>query len=233
LLSHKGIDFVAIDVANDAAGREKLFALGARSVPVVAYGTQFIYAQNLEDVAKFVGIHDAGLKRLPPGQLVEKWLIVLGATRRYILQMPEERLPERVINNRDRSIHSLGQHVFRIAEAFLECVVTGVEYTSAHASAEVPTGVHSNRAEIATYGGLVMEKLQGWWNSHADRSCQQTVDTYFGIQPIHMLLERSTWHSAQHARQLIAVLERFGIAPDGPLTASDLAGLPLPEGLWE
>ena len=50
---------------------------------------------------------------------------------------------------------------------------------------------------------------------------------------MHQLFERSTWHSAQHARQLIAVLERFGIEPDDPLTADDLAGLPLPERIWE
>jgi hypothetical protein len=47
------------------------------------------------------------------------------------------------------------------------------------------------------------------------------------------VFERVTWHSAQHCRQLVAVLERVGIQPDGPLTASDLAGLPLPERLWE
>jgi len=51
--------------------------------------------------------------------------------------------------------------------------------------------------------------------------------------PMHQLFERSTWHSAQHTRQLTAVLERFGIEPNGRLSAEDLAGLPLPEGLWE
>jgi hypothetical protein len=50
---------------------------------------------------------------------------------------------------------------------------------------------------------------------------------------MHQLLERSTWHSAQHTRQLIAVLERFNIEPDGRLTPEDLDGLPLPAGLWE
>jgi len=29
------------------------------------------------------------------------------------------------------------------------------------------------------------------------------------------------------------VLERMGIQAEGPLTAADLAGLPLPERLWE
>jgi hypothetical protein len=32
---------------------------------------------------------------------------------------------------------------------------------------------------------------------------------------------------------MIAVLERFDIEPDGRLTADDLAGLPLPQGIWE
>jgi hypothetical protein len=32
---------------------------------------------------------------------------------------------------------------------------------------------------------------------------------------------------------MIAVLERFGIEPDDRLTAEDLAGLPLPERIWE
>jgi len=50
---------------------------------------------------------------------------------------------------------------------------------------------------------------------------------------MHVVFERSTWHSAQHARQLIDVLERMGIEPNGRLTAQDLAGLPLPERLFE
>jgi hypothetical protein len=50
---------------------------------------------------------------------------------------------------------------------------------------------------------------------------------------MHQVFERSTWHSAQHARQLVALLERFGIKPERPLTSEELAGLPLPERLWE
>jgi hypothetical protein len=46
-------------------------------------------------------------------------------------------------------------------------------------------------------------------------------------------MERCTWHSAQHARQIMAVLERFEIAPKPPLGAADYAGLPMPVALWE
>jgi hypothetical protein len=79
----------------------------------------------------------------------------------------------------------------------------------------------------------VITRLQHWWDALADRSCRNEVSTFFGMQPACALLERSTWHSAQHARQLAAVLERFGIEPDGHLSAANLAGLPLPEGLWD
>ncbi len=52
-------------------------------------------------------------------------------------------------------------------------------------------------------------------------------------QTLHELLERSTWHSAQHAWQLIDLLERYRIDPDGPLVEEDLAGLALPKGVLE
>ena len=40
---------------NDPAGRQQLLALGVRNVPVVSRGEQFVFGQNLEDVAEFVG----------------------------------------------------------------------------------------------------------------------------------------------------------------------------------
>jgi hypothetical protein len=218
---------------NDAGGREKLLALGARSVPVVALGREFVFAQNLEDVAKFVGLQGTGLAHLPPAQLITKWLVVLGAVQRYIRQVPAARLDERVIDNRDRSIRMIGHHVFRIAEAFLESAVDGAEYTAEQAKAETVDGTTFSSDAIAAYGEDVMARLRCWWDTLADRSCSEPVNTFFGVHPLHMLFERSTWHSAQHARQLVAVLERFGIEPDGRLTTADLAGLPLPERLWE
>jgi len=87
--------------------------------------------------------------------------------------------------------------------------------------------------KIREYGERIERRLERWWAGVADKSCRQTVNTYYGARPLHELLERCTWHSAQHARQIIAVLERFGIEPDGRLTEADYAGLPMPKGLWE
>ena len=200
---------------------------------MVALGEQYVFAQNLEDVAEFVGLQGTGHTPLPPQELISKWVTVLSAVQRYIRQVPSARLEERVIDNRDRSIRLMGHHVFRIAEAFLETVVDGVEYSAQLANQAPIDGTFTNGAEIAAYGDGVAKRLQQWWGQLPDKSCQGKVKTFFGMQPVHALFERSTWHCAQHARQLVAVLERLEIEPDGRLTKEDLAGLPLPDGLWE
>jgi len=121
----------------------------------------------------------------------------------------------RATPGRERNFRDLACHVYQIAEALLAAVEEG-------------------DPDLATrYNAPAPKRLAAWWASLPDKSCRQTVSTYYGERPLHELLERCAWHSAQHARQLIAVLERFGIAVDGPLTAQDYAGLPLPAGLWE
>ena len=204
-----------------------------RNVPVVARGDQFVFGQNLEDVAEFVGLQGTGHTPLPPDQLFQKWITVLRAAQRLMRQMPDERIEELVIPNRPRSIRLMGHHVFRIGEAYLETAVDGVEYATQLANVPPKDGTFTRGDEIARYGDEVIAGIEKWWNGLADKSCQQKVQTFFGAQPLHMLYERSTWHSAQHTRQLAAVLERYNIKPDKPLTADDLAGLPLPERLWE
>lgn len=165
--------------------------------------------------------------------LITKWINVLRAAQRYIRQLPNERLVERAIDSRDRSIRLLSHHIFRIGEAFLETAIDDVEYRVDNANIPPEDGTFTIGEEIAGYGDTIIERLESWWTQLEDKSCQQKVKTFYGTPPMHQLFERSTWHSAQHTRQLIAVVERFGIEPHGRLTAEDLAGLPLPEGLWE
>jgi hypothetical protein len=210
-----------------------LLSLGAQSVPVLAKGGQFIFCQNMEDVAEFVGLQGSGHNPLPPEALFEKWITVLRASQRYVRQIPDSRLAERAIDNRDRSIRLLSHHIFRIGEAFLETALDDVEYRTNNANVPPADGSCVTGLEIAAYGDGIVKRVESWWGGLADKSCRQKVKTFYGTPPMHQLFERSTWHSAQHARQMIAVLERIGIEPNGRLSAGDLAGLPLPERIWE
>jgi len=210
-----------------------LLSLGVQTVPVLAKGGQYIFCQNLEDVAEFVGLQGTGHTPLSPAMLVEKWITVLRAAQRYIRQIPNPRLSERAIDNRDRSIRLLSHHIFRIGEAFLETAIDDVEYWANNANVPPEDGSCTTGEEIVAYGDGIIERIENWWAQLDDKSCQQKVKTFYGTPPMHQLFERSTWHSAQHTRQMIAVLERFGIEPDGRLSADDLAGLPLPERIWD
>jgi hypothetical protein len=87
--------------------------------------------------------------------------------------------------------------------------------------------------DIARYGESVWKRYEAWWAGLQDRTMSRVLNTYYGDTPAHQVFERVAWHSAQHCRQLVAVLERMGIKADRPLTPADLAGLPLPERLWE
>jgi len=230
-LTKLGLDYESINVSARPEAMEELRSLGVRTVPVVSRGREYVFAQELADVSRFLG-KTVEFTRLPAPALVAKWLVVLEAAQRHAAQLPPERLAQRATEGRDRSIRDLACHVYQVPESFLELVENGFEDLPAIYNAPPPAGVKTP-ADIAAFGAQLTARVERWWAGVKDKSCGGTVKTYYGVQPLHHVLERCTWHSAQHARQIQVVLEQFGIAPDGPLTDKDFAGLPLPDGLWE
>ena len=230
-LNQHGVPFESIDVAARPEAMRDLLAFGVKTVPVVARGGEFVFAQALEDVSRFIG-RTFQSNRLPPQQLIDKWLAVMRAAQRHALQIPPERLGERAVQSRDRSIRDLAYHVYQVPDAFLQAVENGLHDLTTTYNAPPPANVKTAQ-DIAAYGARVTENIERWWSQLPDKSCRQKVRTYYGERSLHELLERCTWHSAQHARQMIAVLERLGVEPKGRLTGADYAGLPMPQGLWE
>ncbi|HEX5613449.1 MAG TPA: glutaredoxin domain-containing protein [Burkholderiales bacterium] len=229
-LARQGVDFESINVHGDEAAMAELRSLGARSVPVVARGGRFVYAQTLQDVVRFLDLQIRLAERLPPQSLVEKLDVVLSAAVRYVRQLPEARLAL-PFRNRNRPIRVLAHHVFRIPEAFLEVVPAGpLDYDRImkEPGADLCTG-----EDIACYGDSVRVRFLQWWRGYPDKECATEMETYFGRHSLHEVLERTVWHPAQHVRQLLLILEELGIEPDGPITMRDLSGLPLPEKAWD
>src|SRR5215207_9236349 len=70
-LAQHGIPFRVVDVANDPGGMAELESFGVRHIPIVARGTEYAYAQDIDDVARFVGVDLPRLRRLPPEILVQ------------------------------------------------------------------------------------------------------------------------------------------------------------------
>jgi hypothetical protein len=137
------------------------------------------------------------------------------------------------MSGRKRTYRELAHHLVRIQEAMLEAV-QGIEFTIEQ-PVKPPEDSITRPQQVADYAGTVRQRVHDWWAGHekTDPAAKQIVQTYFGEQPLSVLLERCAWHSAQHTRQLQLLLTRMSIEPAGALTAEDLKGLPLPEKVWE
>jgi glutaredoxin len=230
-LTRAGVDYESINVHGNEAAMAELRKLGARSVPVVARGDRFVFAQAIGDVIGFLGLKVKPQETLPPEALMRKLDLVLTAAARYIRQIPPAEL-KKPFRNRNRPIRGLAFHVFRIVEGFLESMQDGRELTYDRIMRdEAPADLSPE--DLARYGEGVLKRAKEWWVSYPDKDCRKGMPTYFGEHSIHIVLERTVWHPAQHTRQLMLILESLGIPPDRPLTAADLAGLPLPEKAWD
>lgn len=199
-------------------------------MPVVARGGRFVYAQILGDVVAFIGLEAQTGPQLPPAELVRRLDWILAAAQRYARQMPQDAL-ERQLPDRPRSYRVLLHHVFQIPNAFIDAMEGGA-LSYENMVSEPPPDMRTPE-DLARFGEQVRRRVAAWWSGLAERSGRQTVSTYYGERPMHEVLERTAWHSAQHARQVMSLLEQQDIPPDGPLGPAELQGLPLPEKLWD
>ncbi len=205
--------------------------LGARSIPVLSRGDEFVFAQNIAQVVAFLKLNERTGPVLSPAQLVERMQRFIDAALRIVPQMPDDKL-ETLTPNRPRTYARLAHHMFRICEAYTE--VAGGAFFSQGLPGEVKHDEEmESTAALAAYGGGVKAKVATWWATTSDKSAQQEVDTYYGRQKLHEVLERATWHIGQHTRQWVMLLDMAGIAADHPLGDSDFADLPMPKQVWD
>jgi hypothetical protein len=202
---------------------------GVRSVPVIFRGEEMIFCQSLQDVARFVGksIDD---ERLPANELIARWQYFLSTAHGLIGQIPPAQLEVRPVAKRERNTCQLAYHIFQIPDSFLQARENGLRDTRVVSNAMLD---HLRTVpELLAYGTAVMTRLERWWQGQADQTCSFTVQTYYGDQVASQVLERSTWHSAQHTRQLDLVLGEA--IPDlrGRVDPAQYAGLPMPDGVW-
>ena len=230
-LTAHAVDFASVNVAADTAGWDALAKLGVRTVPVVARGNEFVFGQVLGEVASFLGLDPVGGPELAPDALVKRLVLVLGTAARLARQVPDARRDEQW-PGRARSIRELAHHIFRVPETFLDTARNGAVLDDEALNALPPRDL-IGMADVAAFGEAIASSVDSWWQVEADRSGNRTLETYFGPQSLHVVLERTTWHAAQHTRQIAAMLESFNIAPDRPLGDVDLIGLPLPESVWD
>jgi len=208
-----------------------LARLGARSIPILSRGDDFVFAQNIAQVVKFLKLNEKAGPVLSPAQLHERMQLYMDAALRMIPQMPDDKL-EVQTPGRPRAYGRLAHHMFRICEAFTE--VAGGAYFDQGMPGDVkdPREMASTAA-LAEYGRGVKAKVTDWWATTPDKDAKTTVETYYGPQQLHEVMERATWHIGQHTRQWVMLLDMAGIKADGPLGPEAFADLPMPQKVWD
>jgi hypothetical protein len=226
----RAIEFDSVNVLADPEGVDELRRLGARSIPVLSRGDEWVFAQNIGHVVTFLGLNEKTGPVLSPNELVQRLKLFVDTATRIVPAMPDDRLLTEV-PNRPRSYLALGHHLFRIPEGMLE-VAAGATLTNDMLTGGPPPEMRTSAA-IGAYGQDVLAALTAWWDGGADRTGKQVVQTYYGPQMLHELLERTTWHCGQHVRQWFMLLDMAGITPDVTLDAAAFAGLPMPSSVWD
>jgi hypothetical protein len=231
-LTKHGVPFVSVNVLEDKDAFAELAALGVRTVPIVRRGSVWANGQVLRDVARVAGISWGGAQILPPAELAARLVTIQRAAQRLFAQVPDEALG-RMLPHRPRSYAQLAYHIFNIADAFLEHEVEGLPLKEG-AYGRVPAPGADGKAAVLGYGRDVLARLEAWWSGPGQTAdFARKAGVYYGDVSVHEFLERTTWHSGQHVRQLIMVLGMLGIAPDAPPAAETFAGLPMPDKVWD
>jgi hypothetical protein len=230
-LGKHNVPFLSRNILADEGALEELLALGTRQLPVVARGKAWVNGQSLKDVARIAGIELASMAHLPQAEFVRRIDLILEAAARFLVQFPEQHLGDQ-LPGRPRSLAQLTWHLFNVVDAFLEHE-QGIRLME-DAFRRLPAD-GSTRQDILDYGADVRRRFAQWWQTAKDRTdWADKANVYYGDVSRHEFLERTTWHSGQHSRQLMwALRERYGIVPDRPLGPDMWQGLPMPEQIWD
>ena len=229
-LTSRGVDYESIDVQNTPGGAEQLEKLGARGLPVVAIGDRWVFAQSTRVVAEFVGVPLGGLPPLPPKELVNRMDKILSGALRFAAQIPPSEF-DRLLPKRNRTYSDLAWHIFRIADSFLISANGGV--LTFESIAEGKPDTVRTTDDIVAFGTDVHARVLQWWDRTKDEPEDRLLKTFYGDLPLQEVMERSAWHSGQHSRQLMMVLEELGVEPNGRLGVAEFHALPMPVNIWD
>lgn len=229
MLSSWGIDFEALNVEKDPQAAAELKRRQVPLVPAVAVGDQIVHGWNPPALAALLGVPSLSHPQLSPPELAARLDRILEATQRALRPVSAERL-RTTAPDRDRTLRDIGYHIFRLSLGFRDAAQEG-RFPVAWLLEAVPAEMRDGAA-LARYGETVQVQLSVWFAEHLTQPFSAPVQTYYGPQSLHALLERTCWHAAQHLRQVYALLEAAGLASEQPLSARDYVGLPVPDSVW-
>ena len=194
-------------------------------MPIVAVGDQAVHGVDLRQVASLVGLDYDSKPTLSPTELRTRQSTFLSILERAIDFIPDF-AQEMKIPGRDRTVWNLVEHMCEIAAVYQRVAAGVSKFDALAADAEV-TGKSTHTQLHSNIKGL-SAKL-----SVETHDYERSIETYFGYASLHYVLERSTWHIAQHLRQLASLMREIDTSIMPEIEAELLDGLPIPIEVWD
>ena len=194
-------------------------------MPIVALDNQAVHGIDLQQVAALVGIQYDTKPKLGPSALKIRLIELLGWLDETIDAIPPH-LHERKIPCRNRTIWNLVDHICELSRSYFHVSGGKGPFDTAAADAEVEGKSTLEEAHQS------LERLRG---RYREEECdyERDVETYFGQASLHYILERCTWHTAQHLRQLHSLLDQDEACSVEPIDKALFFDLPMPNEIWD
>ena len=216
---------MSANVREDESRQAELNELGFNTVPIVAVGRQAVHGVDLQQVAGLIGLEYNSTPELPPSELIKRQVEFLSILDSTLDSIPETAYDQK-IPGRDRTIWNLVEHMCEIAHVYQRVAEGTTTFDASAADAEV-TGESTREQLHASLDGLKAKLMR---ETH---EYEKYVDTYFGLASLHYVLERTTWHIAQHLRQLASLMRNVDKSIMQEIDTELLDQLPIPNEVWD
>ena len=195
-----------------------------KSLPIVRVASEFYSGTNLARVAQLLNLSYDPTPQLDANELMHRICAINSALGMYALAIPKSMLSDK-LPGRERTILGLVNHIAEISAVFID-VCDGEAFTATKAEAE--TEIEQSVIEVVDR----MHRLNGQLVDLA-LDPQSTIDTYYGEQSLHAVLNRCVCHSAQHLRQLDHFCGLQHVYVESIELSALLENLSLPQKVWD
>ena len=220
-------------MATDPQGLERLEQLGIRGVPVLARGDEYVRG-DLSQVDALLGLVPTREETLPPGELIDRLTSLLLTAVGLGERIPRDHWND-VTPRAGRTSLGLVSHVVWHGAYFAKLATKpDAELSEDLARTLIGESSHPDlRIDVLfELANRIVVEIREWWDE-GTVDLTRVVNTPQGPEQLHRTLDSTTYSVAQHTRQLLSLLDDYGLSPDRALVEEEMRGIALPTAVWD
>jgi hypothetical protein len=187
---------------------------------------------DLKQVDALLGLAPVEGETLPPGELIDRLTRLLLTAVRLGERIPRDHWND-ATPRAGRTVLGLVDHVVRHGELFAQLATEpDAELTADFArTLSEPLDPALQIDVLVERANRTVAEIRAWWEDTADLT--RIVSTHLGPEPLDRTLDSTTYSVAQHTRQLLSLLDDYGLSPDRAIVEEEYRGIALPAAVWD